>query len=231
MSEGGGTGITTLVVLQSLAQARSRWGQHEAEAIWDSAIVKIVLGGSGNADDLRDLSALIGTREHHQINTTWGHDGTRSFSTSTLDKPILEPGQLRTLPFGHAVLLLRSAPPIMMRLHAWTDRADGDVLAAARDQREAAIRTAAAAAPHPTGQHADHSTPSAARVMRPPRPGSRRAARRLQPWRLCGHDLHDASYPRRRRAGEQAERGPLRRPPLCAHLLVPLPPTRHGAAA
>ena len=158
MSEGGGTGITTLVVLQSLAQARSRWGQHDAEAIWDSAIVKIVLGGSGNAEDLRDLSALIGTREHHQINTTWGHDGTRSFSTSTLDKAILEPGQLRTLPFGHAVLLLRSAPPIMLRLHAWTDRADSAVLATARDQREAAIRTAAAAAPHPTGQHADHST-------------------------------------------------------------------------
>jgi type IV secretion system protein VirD4 len=37
MSEGGGTGITTMVVLQSLAQARSQWGQQDAEAIWDSA--------------------------------------------------------------------------------------------------------------------------------------------------------------------------------------------------
>jgi type IV secretion system protein VirD4 len=27
MSDGGGTGITTVVVLQSLAQARARWGQ------------------------------------------------------------------------------------------------------------------------------------------------------------------------------------------------------------
>ena len=31
--EGGGTGITTVVVLQSLAQARARWGQQEAAAI------------------------------------------------------------------------------------------------------------------------------------------------------------------------------------------------------
>ena len=52
MSEGGGTGITTMAVLQSLAQARAKWGRDEAEAIWDSAIVKIVLGGSSNADDL-----------------------------------------------------------------------------------------------------------------------------------------------------------------------------------
>ena len=35
MSEGGGTGISTLVVLQSLAQARAVWGEHQAGAIWD----------------------------------------------------------------------------------------------------------------------------------------------------------------------------------------------------
>ena len=47
MSEGGGTGITTLAALQSLAQARHRWGREQAQGIWDSAIVKIVLGGGG----------------------------------------------------------------------------------------------------------------------------------------------------------------------------------------
>jgi type IV secretory pathway TraG/TraD family ATPase VirD4 len=41
MSDGGGTGITTVAVLQSLAQARARWGEHDAAAIWDAAIVKI----------------------------------------------------------------------------------------------------------------------------------------------------------------------------------------------
>jgi type IV secretion system protein VirD4 len=143
MSEGGGTGITTLVVLQSLAQARSKWGQQDAEAIWDSAIVKIVLGGSGNADDLRDLSALIGTREERQVSTSWGYDGKQSYLMSSQDKPILEPGQLRTLRFGHAVLLLRSAPPIMMRLRRWIDRKDGKTLAAARATVEAAIHAAA----------------------------------------------------------------------------------------
>jgi hypothetical protein len=52
MSEGGGTGISTLLVLQSLAQARAVWGEHQAGAIWDSAIVKVILGGGSNARDL-----------------------------------------------------------------------------------------------------------------------------------------------------------------------------------
>ncbi len=49
MSEGGGTGISTLLVLQPLARARAVWGDHQARAIWDSAIVKVILGGGSNA--------------------------------------------------------------------------------------------------------------------------------------------------------------------------------------
>ena len=143
MSEGGGTGITTLVVLQSLAQARARWGRDEAAAIWDSAIVKIILGGSGNAEDLRDLSALIGTRKELQVNESGGPDGRRTASTSTHEVPILDTGQLRTLPFGNAVLLLRSAPPIMLRLQPWTRRRDAAALTAGRQAIETSLRGAA----------------------------------------------------------------------------------------
>src|SRR4051812_1347930 len=35
MAEGGGTGITTMPVLQSLSQARDKWGDHSAGAIWE----------------------------------------------------------------------------------------------------------------------------------------------------------------------------------------------------
>ena len=55
MSEGGGSGITTLTVLQSLSQARDRWGEQAANTIWDAAIAKIILGGGSNARDLADL--------------------------------------------------------------------------------------------------------------------------------------------------------------------------------
>ena len=69
MAEGGGTGITTMPVLQSLSQARDKWGDHAAGAIWDASIVKVILGGTSSARDLQDLSALIGERDethrHH----------------------------------------------------------------------------------------------------------------------------------------------------------------------
>jgi type IV secretion system protein VirD4 len=142
MSDGGGTGLTTMVVLQSLAQARARWGQHEAAAIWDAAIVKVILGGAGNADDLRDLAALIGLRKERRTTESWGTDRRRSVSSSIHEVPVLDTGQLRTLPFGTAVLLLRSAPPILLRLQAWTRRRDASPLRVQRAEVEAALRRA-----------------------------------------------------------------------------------------
>ena len=121
MSEGGGTGISTIVALQSLSQARAVWGEHAASAIWDAAIVKVILGGGSNARDLEDLSKLIGQRTEEQTSTSVGWDGRRTTSTSTHQVPIIEPGQLRTLPFGTAILLLRSARPIVLTLRSWTD--------------------------------------------------------------------------------------------------------------
>ena len=117
MSEGGGTGITTLAVLQSLAQARDRWGEQAAASIWDAAIVKVILGGGSNARDLHDLSALIGDRDDEPTHTiAWDAHGTRTTSTSIRRVPIMDTSRLRTLPFGTGVLLLRSAPPIILDL-------------------------------------------------------------------------------------------------------------------
>jgi type IV secretion system protein VirD4 len=137
MSEGGGSGITTLAVLQSLAQARDRWGREAARAMWDAAIVKIVLGGSSDADDLSDLSRLIGERAVTEWSETrHGSRMDRSMSSTIRYRPILEPAQLRVLDFGTGLLLLRSAPPIMMTLTPWTDRPDAKTLTSDGDAWE-----------------------------------------------------------------------------------------------
>ncbi len=132
MSDGGGTGISTTVVLQSLAQARDVWGEHAASAIWEAAIVKVILGGGSNARDMQDLSTLIGQRDEHTTTTSRAGDGHRSTSTTTHKVPILEPAALRTLPFGTAILLLRSAPPIHLNLRRWTARSDATKLSTDR---------------------------------------------------------------------------------------------------
>lgn len=142
MSEGGGTGITTLTVLQSLAQARDRWGEQAANTIWDAAIVKLVLGGGSNARDLADLSQLIGERDEATDSVSRDANGARSTSTSIRRVPIMDTSQLRTLPFGVGVLLLRSAAPFVLDLQPWTARHSGAQLAADRLHTEHGLRRA-----------------------------------------------------------------------------------------
>jgi type IV secretion system protein VirD4 len=122
MAEGGGTGLTTMPVLQSLAQARHRWGDHAASTIWDAAIVKIILGGASASKDLQELSVLIGEREDPSESITIGAYGERSRQRSTRRLSIMPPERIRTLPFGTALILLRSAPPIVTALRPWTKR-------------------------------------------------------------------------------------------------------------
>ena len=155
MSEGGGTGITTLAVLQSLAQARGAWGEQAAGAMWDAAIAKIILGGGSNARDLADLAALIGERDDHTTSLTRGHRGERSTSSSVRRVPVMDTSRLRTLPFGTAVLLLRTAPPIVLDLQAWTDRRDGAALREGRTDVERVLEVAAAAHRSHAGRQPD----------------------------------------------------------------------------
>ena len=140
MAEGGGTGITTMPVLQSLSQARDKWGDHAAGAIWDASIVKVILGGTSSARDLQDLSALIGERDEHTDSVSIGDYGSRSLQRSTRRVPVLPPETIRTLPFGTALVLLRSAPPLVTDLRPWTDRPDADALTAARKVVESDLR-------------------------------------------------------------------------------------------
>lgn len=132
MAEGGGSGLTTLPVLQSLAQARDKWGRDAAAAVWGASIVKIVLGGGSDRDDLQDLSTLIGERDELTDSTTIGDHGTRSSQRSIRRVPIMPPDTIRTLPQGTALVLLRSTRPIVTRMRQWTERPEGAQLLADR---------------------------------------------------------------------------------------------------
>jgi type IV secretion system protein VirD4 len=128
MADGGGNGISTLVVIQSLAQARDRWGEQAAAAMWDAATLRLILGGSAQPRDLQDLSAVCGDRDEELRNWSRGPDGGRTWSTSTRRMPILPPAALRTLPFGTGVLLARTAPPIPLAMRPWTSRTDASAI-------------------------------------------------------------------------------------------------------
>ena len=143
MAEGGGTGITTMPVLQSLAQARTKWSDNAASTIWDSSIVKIVLGGGSNSKDLHDLSTLIGDRDESTDSTTVGDSGSRSAQRSVRRVPIMPPDTIRTLPFGTGLVMLRAAPPIIARLQMWNARPDAKTLRENREEIERLMRSPA----------------------------------------------------------------------------------------
>lgn len=140
MAEGGGTGITTMPVLQSLAQAREKWSENAAGAVWDASIVKVILGGASNSRDLHDLTTLIGERDEITDSTSIGDHGSRSAQRSVRRVPIMPPDVIRTLPFGTGLVLLRSAPPIVTRLRAWTTRSDAATLRENRAGIEALLQ-------------------------------------------------------------------------------------------
>jgi len=78
MSDGGGTGITTVTVLQSLAQARARWGDAGADAMWDASTTKVILGGLAHADDLQRISRLAGDIDVPAVHPQYGPRGRKS---------------------------------------------------------------------------------------------------------------------------------------------------------
>ncbi|MDR1188512.1 MAG: TraM recognition domain-containing protein [Bifidobacteriaceae bacterium] len=143
MAEGGGTGITTMPVLQSLSQARAKWGQDAAGAIWDASIVKVILGGASSTSDLRDLSTLVGERDETTVSDTRTDAGGLSTQRSIRRVPVMPPEAIRTLPFGAGIVLLRSARPLVADLRAWTSRPDAGELARQREAVERALRAGA----------------------------------------------------------------------------------------
>lgn len=124
LADGGGVGLPTICVLQSLAQARARWGEQAAYAMWDAATVKIVLGGMSTARDLDDLSRLAGERDEHTVTGSIDADGRRSSTTSIRRVPILPVDVIRNLDFGSGIVLHRTARPALSSLTPWWRRSD-----------------------------------------------------------------------------------------------------------
>ena len=105
--------------------------------------MKIILGGGGDADDLAAIARLVGEHAEPEYAETRQAGGGRSVSVSHRQRPILDVADLRSIAFGHGLLLLRSAKPIMLTLRPWTARPDAEQLRRDRTAIEDAIRAAA----------------------------------------------------------------------------------------
>jgi type IV secretion system protein VirD4 len=127
VADGGGSGITTVVVLQSRAQAREKWGENAADAIVAACTHRLILGGGGELRELEDLARLVGERDEEVRSQTWqpwGAGQGRSTSTALRRVPIITPADLQALPKGRGVLCSPSTRPAEVSLTAWWERPD-----------------------------------------------------------------------------------------------------------
>jgi type IV secretory pathway TraG/TraD family ATPase VirD4 len=135
MSFAGGTGIFVVAVLQSMAQARSRWGNDGAEMLWSAATVKLILGGLAGGD-LREISELAGDYQETVLSWQRGQ-GASTVSASVQDRRTLRPDEVRTLSARkrEALVIHATTPPVKARLTRHYEGRDRAVFAAS--EREA----------------------------------------------------------------------------------------------
>jgi type IV secretory pathway TraG/TraD family ATPase VirD4 len=116
MSFAGGTGLFVVAVLQSMAQARNRWGHDAAAMLWGAATVKVILGGLAG-DDLEEVSRLAG--EYRETVITWQRgNGGHSLSSALQDRRTLTPDQVRTLSAQRreALVIHATTPAVKARM-------------------------------------------------------------------------------------------------------------------
>lgn len=135
LSDGGGIGISTIVVLQSLSQARSGWSIDEAATIWDAAIIKVIFGGGSDERDLRALAGLIGERSTTVNTRSWSSQG-RQDGEQIRESPVIPLHEIRRLPAGTAIMLGRRTRPILLDLTEWHKRKDAAQLGVSKEETE-----------------------------------------------------------------------------------------------
>ena len=85
VAELGGLGITTAVILQSVASARNVWGEAGERALRDLANITLVWGGQKDVAFLEEISRLAGEHDEQVETTTYGPSGPVEFVDGTPD--------------------------------------------------------------------------------------------------------------------------------------------------
>jgi len=118
MSEGGGNGITTVAILQSLRQLHTVYGDTKATDIKASANVSITFGGGKNLEDLQTSAQLSGTR----VIQVGSYDAAGKLTgRSDQIQPMLTPEQIANLPAGWMQVQVPYSPVAIVQSIPWWD--------------------------------------------------------------------------------------------------------------
>lgn len=129
-----GFGMQLVLALQSLAQARRRWGADGAHTLLDNMPAEILLGGLTDTDALNRYATLVGDVELTRSTTSYDPATGRATNASEqlTDRKVLRADEARQIPDGHGLLIYRNRGAVLLRMTPWYERAGGKALNAQR---------------------------------------------------------------------------------------------------
>jgi type IV secretory pathway TraG/TraD family ATPase VirD4 len=118
VAELGGLGITTAVIFQSVASARSVWGEAGERALRDLANITLVWGGQKDIAFLEEISRLAGEYDE-LVETVTHNDNGRSSSWTPRSTAVLPVWDIANLAPYHAVVVSPDLRPRVTHLPSW----------------------------------------------------------------------------------------------------------------
>ncbi|MEG3614652.1 type IV secretory system conjugative DNA transfer family protein [Isoptericola haloaureus] len=116
-SAGSGEGIQLVAVFQSRSQGQDAYGDDVEETIWNNCL-NVLLPGVKAPEVLSALSQTLGAEDRTTTSANYSlrEPFSRSWQTQTAQQATVEPGEMRRLPKGHALVIEAAMRPMLVDL-------------------------------------------------------------------------------------------------------------------
>ncbi|PFG43783.1 type IV secretory system conjugative DNA transfer VirD4/TraG family protein [Isoptericola jiangsuensis] len=116
-SSGSGEGIQLVAVFQSRSQGKEAYGEDVEETIWNNCL-NVLLPNVKAPELLSALAQTLGAEDRHTTSASYSlrEPFSRSWQTQSSQQATVEPGEMRRLPKGHALVIESSMRPMLVDL-------------------------------------------------------------------------------------------------------------------
>ena len=118
-SAGRSRGLSLVPIIQSLAQLEKNYGKEGAEIICDNCQDTIFGGFSPQSKTADALSAALGSRTVLSGSVSQGKESSQSLQM--IERPLMTPDELKSVPKGEFVVMKTGAHPMRTRLRLFLD--------------------------------------------------------------------------------------------------------------
>lgn len=118
-SAGRSRGLTLVPIIQSLAQLEKNYGKEGAEIICDNCQDTIFGGFSPQSKTADALSSALGSRTVLSGSVSQGKESSQSLQM--IERPLMTPDELKSVPKGEFVVMKTGAHPMRTRLRLFLD--------------------------------------------------------------------------------------------------------------